>query len=522
MRWVKTLTGEEYGRVHAWGSNPDTLRDRALATGKDFIDCPQSYMEPLLIKYASQHGFDVRFNTGFVSAERTTDTNGGTTMIVCNLRHITTNHTYRIRTKYLFGADGGRSPVAKQFSFSFKREPSLGTACNVVFEADLTDLIGRERGAQLHMIANFGLRDKHTGAPLPETPLVRMVRPWTHWMLVVFGFGSHEVPLSQFAPDGPEMNDYLHQLIGDDGSVHIKVHRVDPWFIRETVAEQLSDSGDQVFILGDAAHRHPPAYGLGSNTCIQDAYNLAWKVAYVSKGWAGPGLLASYSAERQPVGATLVREANNAMRAHAMAWESMKTPELLSSPTSEGTALREQLHEALEEKMREGASLGLTMNQWYYSSAVYLADEAGPRPSLKSSKPGLPADPVVDILISTYPGNRLPHAWLDVSTRRKTISTHDVAGHGAFCLLISHGGDAWRTAAHAISKDTGIPIRTCAIGFGLDYIDVYREWRNRREVNESGCVLVRPDRFVAWRSMDMAPDCKTKLRCVLDHILSRS
>jgi hypothetical protein len=192
----------------------------------------------------------------------------------------------------------------------------------------------------------------------------------------------------------------------------------------------------------------------------------------------------------------------------------MKQIAELSQATPEGEKRREQLHLALEEKRRECENIGLSMNQWYTSSAVYLADE-------KDAKPILKGDPVVDILISTYPGFRLPHAWLDVPSRLKMISTHDLAGHGNFCLFIGHKGEAWRKAAANIAKATGIPIKTYGIGFGLDYIDVYRDWYKSREVEEDGVVLVRPDRFVAWRSTKMVSDAEAKLQQVLDSVLSR-
>ncbi len=245
----------------------------------------------------------------------------------------------------------------------------------------------------------------------------------------------------------------------------------------------------------------------------------------MSKGLAGAVLLESYNEERQPVGADLVTASNKELNAHAAVWAALgmfaQTPEEglqqiqeLSTASEAGAARREQLHVALEGKRREGESLGLTMNQWYVSCAIYLKDEPEPRPRLDG-------DPVVKIQVSTYPGSRLPHASLDLSTRTKVISTQDLAGHGAFCLFTGHGGDAWKDAAAEISKATGIPIKVYGVSIGLDYHDVYREWHERRGVEDDGCVLVRPDRFVAWRSTKLAEDCKGKLLDVFNHVLSR-
>lgn len=350
-------------------------------------------------------------------------------------------------------------------------------------------------------------------------------------LAVTPGVDLNSDPYRHLTPDSPELIAWIREAMGLDehplgGDVQVKVHRIDPWVIRETVADEYHPAPN-AFLLGDAAHRHPPIYGLGSNTCVQDAYNLAWKVAFVARGLAGPGLLASYGPERQPVGAQLVRESNAALSQHAGIWSAFGMDvghlsagdtaagyEELSEASPAGEDRRRRLHAALEEKMIEGKSLGLCGNQWYVSDAVYLDDEEGPRPPLEG-------DPIVELQVGTYPGSRLPHAKLDVPRRRKIISTHDLAGNGAFCLFTGYGGDAWQEAADKISKATGIPINTYKIGFGLEWQDIYREWYSRRGIEDSGCVLVRPDRFVAWRSVNVAEDCESKLTQVLNKVLCR-
>ena len=462
------------------------------------------------MKYATHHGFSIRFSTKLIDVTRISDTN-----IICTVRDLIMGATYHIKTRYLFGADGGRSIVAKSLEFNFKKAPSFGVACNVLVDADLGHLMeGRE--AQLHWIMTT---DK--SSRLGVGPTMRMVRPWNQWLIVAFTPGTAEDPFKGMKTDNPELIRWIRDLIGDD-SVDISVKRLDSWVVRETIATHYS-IGHKVHLLGDAAHRHPPGYGLGSNTCIQDAYNLAWKVAYVSKGLAGPGLLDTYDTERQPVGAELVREANNCMDAHAAVWKAMgmltDTAESgvnikreLEESTQAGASRRAALHNALEGKRREGESLGLTMNLWYTSKAVYLDDEREPRPDLKG-------DRITQIQISTFPGSRLPHAWLTRQEISKIISTQDLAGHGAFCLFTGNGGDAWRDAASKVSQATGVPINSCGIGFGLDYIDLHREWHYNKGIMENGCVLVRPDRYVAWRSNGMIQNCADKLLRVLTTVL---
>lgn len=377
-----------------------------------------------------------------------------------------------------------------------------------------------------------------------------MIRPPNEWMVLAVTPGADLTtdPYRTLTPDDPALTAWIRELVGLDDEQHpltqekqqnipLKIHRIDPWVIREVVAE-LSEGyqpAPNTFLLGDAAHRHPPTYGLGSNTCVQDAYNLAWKIAYVARGLAGPGLLSSYALERQPVGAQLVRAANGAMDMHGGVWqafgllspdpvEAQRIYSKLYEASPEGDAARRQLHEAFEYKTVEGRSLGLCGNQWYVSDAIYLGDEMEGRPALKGEGirdiyPGKEA--VIELQVCTYPGSRLPHAKLDVPSRRNIISTHDLAGKGAFCLFTGYGGEKWQEAAEKITRDTGIPINTYKIGFGLEWQDVHREWYARRGVEDSGCVLVRPDRFVAWRSVKMVDDCEGKLTQVLNKVLCR-
>jgi len=278
------------------------------------------------------------------------------------------------------------------------------------------------------------------------------------------------------------------------------------------------------FCLGDAVHRHPPMNGLGSNTCIQDAYNLAWKIAYVLKGQADPSLLGTYSPERQPVGETIITQANASLRTHKPVYEALGSmaPNLeqrkkdfgeLSQATPDGVKRRARLQAAIKDIAHEYHGLGLEMNQRYESAAVYLADE-GPRPPL-------PQDHVIEHEITTYPGSRLPHAWLNAKIPRKKFSTIDLSGKGAFCLFTGIGGEKWKDAVIKASEVLGMNIRIYSVGWGQDYEDVYFDWARRREIDEDGCVLVRPDNFVAWRSVGMIPTPEEKLLVVLKTVLRR-
>jgi hypothetical protein len=194
--------------------------------------------------------------------------------------------------------------------------------------------------------------------------------------------------------------------------------------------------------------------------------------------------------------------------------ERIKANRELSEASEAGRKRRQELFDALERHRGEGDSMGIMFNQWYHgSSAIYAKDEE-PMETFSGNY-------LTDPLISTYPGCRLPHAWLSKDVPSKRISTIDLAGKSAFSLFTGHGGEQWKTAAKSVAEKLGIPMNTFAIGFGLDYADRYRDWTKRRGVEEDGCVLVRPDRYVCWRSPRMiSSSCEEKLETVLRSILS--
>jgi hypothetical protein len=349
-----------------------------------------------------------------------------------------------------------------------------------------------------------------------------MVKPWTEWMFILFP--SLDAGTS-FKPTDAEYVKRIQQFIGDDTPAEIL--NVSKWYINEIVAEQYSKGN--VYCLGDAVHRHPPFNGLGSNTCIQDAFNLAWKIAYVEQGKANPALLETFSTERQPVGNSIITRANDGFREHFNVWdalgllpktvdERMKQFNELQENSDAGKIRREKLREAINQTEHEFHGLGIEMNQHYQSTAVYSKEDQG-----ANGVDDL-EDKILQYKPSTFPGRRLPHVWLNTATPVEPISTIDLAGKGVFTLFTGIGGANWRVAAEAASEKLGVPIKVYSIGFGQDYEDVYFDWEATRGVEESGAILVRPDRYVAWRAQKMLKEegwAQEKLTTVLRTVLGK-
>ncbi|KAF4583032.1 putative 2,4-dichlorophenol 6-monooxygenase [Ophiocordyceps camponoti-floridani] len=466
-RWCYSMAGVEFARVYAWGHDPRRMGDYALASPCTPADVPQTLLEPILIRYATQHGFHVRFDTKLTAIDIQDETIQAT--VLDTLSH----SRYRIQARYLLAADGARSLVVRELDLPLRKRPGQGTAYNVLVRADMEHLV-RARSGNLHWV----VRPDVEGGVFAAVGIVRMVRTWDEWIFILFP-GREGVD-----PSEEQCWRRVRLLIGDE--TPFEVVGVSKWQINHVVAES--------FCLGDAVHRHPPMNGLGSNTCIQDAYNLAWKLALVHKGQAGHSLLETYDAERQPVGVEVVSRANQAFKDHARLWAALgvtstegdgaRALQELVEVGERGERRRRELRLGVEETTAEFHGLGVEMGQRYCSEAIFDADEPEPW----KAKGRAAEDPVRYYEPGTYPGSRLPHAWLNKAIPAKATSTLDVAGHGRFVLLTGVGGSAWKTEAEKVSATLGVEMEAVSIGFRQDWEDVYFEWERVRGVGRGGCV----------------------------------
>ncbi|MGW1726683.1 FAD-dependent oxidoreductase [Streptomyces sp. NPDC002306] len=498
-----SIAGEEIGRIHTWGTRADREADYRLASPCLTVDIPQTYLEPILVRNAAARGAQTRFSSEYLS--HTQDADGVTVQVLDRL----TGQQYSIRAKYLIGADGARSKVAADIGLPFEGAMDIAGSMNITFKADITRFVSH-RPSVLYWVIQPGSNVGGIGAGL-----VRMVRPWNEW-LVVWGYDIAEQPP---VVDEQAAVQIVRSLLGMP-ELEVEITGTSLWGNNEMYATRLHEG--RVFCAGDAVHRHPPSNGLGSNTSVQDAYNLAWKIAAVLKGHAGPDLLETYTTERAPVAERIVKRANKSSREFVDIFKALGVLDAKSEAemaaaieerkdnTPAGAAKRDALVRAMDLKNYEFNAHGVELGQHYTSSAVVSDGTERPAPA---------RDADLYYEMSTVPGARLPHAWVGDSAHRHALM--DLAPYDGWTLLTGIAGEAWEDAAAKVGKALGIPLTAVVIGPGREVTDLYYDWAKLREIDESGVLLVRPDKHIAWRVMSLPENPEAELRRALLTILGR-
>jgi len=502
--FCESLAGEEIGRMKSWGTHPMSKAEHLLSSPTEMNDLPQTYMEPLLFKTACSRGTQARMSTEYL--RHVQDGDGVTTICLDRL----TGKEVTIRSKYLIGADGGNSLVAEHIDLPFEGQMGVGGSMNILFKADLTRYVAH-RPSVLYWVVQPGADVGGIGMGL-----VRMVRPWTEW-LIVWGYDINGPAPSV---DNAFATKVVRDLAGDPDLV-VDITSCSTWTVNNYYATHLQK--DRVFCMGDAIHRHPPSNGLGSNTSIQDAFNLAWKLAAVLKGQAGAALLDTYSVERAPIAKQIVTRANQSIGEFGPIFDALgltasNDPETMQAnmdarcdTTPEAEAQRAALNEAIAFKKYEFDAHGIEMNQRYASSAIVTDGQI---------EPDFTLDAVLHYQPTTWPGARIPHAWLFDRSGAKH-STLDLAGNGTFTLFTGPGGKSWADAAVTVGARMGVDIRSHVIGPRQDYVDHTGGWARAREVGDAGCVLTRPDQHVCWRHDTISNDPEAELTRVLSAVLMK-
>lgn len=495
--FATSFAGRELSRMMTWGTGDERIGDYRAASPSEMCNIGQHVLEPILLERARKLGADVRLHHEVLSVEQDDE------HVTARVRPRDGGPEFEVVARYVVGCDGGRTVVGRDGAFEYEGETGLGDAITVWIEADLSRYTAHRSGALFFTVT--------PGSP-DLVSIWTCVEPWNEWSTIFVrpDFEPNDL-------DESKVVERVRAAIGDD-SVEFKIKKMSPWQFNHIVASRYRRG--RLFIAGDAAHRHPPANGLGSNTSIQDAYNLAWKLSLVVQGLADDALLDTYDAERQPVGRQIVDRANQSVRETAgwllaLGLRPDMSPDEVDARLAEiygpdGEQHREELLAGLQVMNAQFNAHGVELGQRYQSRAVIDDGTLPPEPT---------RDAVLHYAPSTFPGSPIPHAWLAIGD--SDVSTLDVCAYDRFTLVTGAGGQPWLDAAGKVSAELGVDVEGVQVSLGLDVNDVYGDWIRRREISDNGCVLVRPDRIVAWRSADLVDDPKTVLQNVMSTVLGK-
>ncbi len=451
---VETLAGTERRRFPA----------RAVPVAQEQFDrlspaswcmCAQDELEPILVATARDAGCELRFSNECVGLEQ--DATGVTAYI----KDRTTGIEYAVRAQYVVAADGVGSPIRQMLHIERHGRGTLSHNINTYFRADLGALV-QDRHFILCIVENSDVRG-----------ILVSVNNADRWLFNVIYGPEHNIDVKDFPPE--RCIELVRQAIGIP-DMAVEVLGILPWEAAIRVADSFQQQ--RVFLAGDAAHVMPPTGAFGMNSGIQDAHNLAWKLATVLHGQADPALLATYDAERRPV----------------------------AYLTTEQAGLRMDNQTYRDEAVGPGMLDDLVVMLGYQYQSVAIIPEEQVAAPMK----------VVDL--HGQPGTRAPHVWLERQGKR--ISTLDLFDTH-FVLLTGTDGELWREAAREAAATLALDFYRVGPGPDADLVDQSGSWSTTYAMSPGGAILVRPDGFVAWRTERCEDNAQQVFEIVLKQLLCR-
>ena len=516
ITWVTSLSGRQLGQLSAVPDDPAAV----LALSPEHATLfPQNRLEPLLWEKVSQDPL-----IEFLSEHNCTSVRDSGNCATVSLKR--GNRTLTRHGDYLIGCDGA-SGRTRHLAGIGAKDDLLQPMIGIYFTADLSRFVSH-RPSILYWLLCKDVSGVLIASWLP-----------TEWVLFTPYFPPQQSPAEY---DGDRCRHLVSAAVGSS-VVDLDIKLVWPWAMTAMLCDRYRRG--RIFLCGDAAHAFPPTGGLGLNTGVQDAHNLAWKLAAVVNGVAGPALLDTYETERRPVAMKNLEHSvanfdnmgdllgviglNMRMLARMQAVLRSRLFTLLplrfqknvlefalrkaqarvavfSADNDRGARARTELRRRIPGQAPHYNSLGLDLGFTYERGA--FVPEATPKPRVP--------DPVRTYRPTTWPGARLPHIW--VRKNGMAHSTHDLLRYDAFTLFTrSDGRLVWRDLVDSLRNDLPMSIQCLSIGPDRDddLHDPDDAWPNLSEVEAGGAVLVRPDGHVAWRSRVVSDASAAELRAAV-------
>jgi 2-polyprenyl-6-methoxyphenol hydroxylase-like FAD-dependent oxidoreductase len=427
----------------------------------------QPGLEAILRRRATDAGARVMDGAEVAAVEQDDD---GVTVVVTD---VDSGVERRLRTSYLVGADGAHSTVREALQIPFDGRGVFSNSLTIYFTADLTQqMLGKPLSVVYVNNPVFG-------------GFFRLAKDCRSGFLVVNTVGDPRTnPNAADAAKDTSTERMIEFVRAGAGipDLDVRIDGVARWRSSTDTARRYHDG--RVLLAGDAAHVMPPNGGFGGNTGVQDAYDLAWKLALVVQGVATPELLTTYDAERRPVDKFTVEQAYTRYVTR-------------TAPYLTATDLQPFV-----------ADLEIELGYTYRSPAI-LAEEGDASDGAQAGH----GDPR---LTRAVPGSRAPHLWLQRDGRRR--STLDLFG-GDFVLLAGPDGGPWCDAVPAPAAQ-GVRLAAYRVG-GAELAVPDDSFTEAYGISRTGAVLVRPDGFVAWRARAASDRPAESLTAALRRALMR-
>ncbi|MGW0630210.1 FAD-dependent monooxygenase [Streptomyces sp. NPDC002758] len=454
---AQSLAGHQLGALHEQYFM-DVRTDLSALSPTGWCLCHQDEFEPVIRQRAEELGARFSYFTELESFEQSADG------VTARLRDRATGDVRTVTADYLVAADGPAGPVRGALGIGVEGPGTTGHFLNIHFEADLAEELGDRRFTMC-----YTFNDTVRGALMPLDNSRR-------WLLhVIFDPATEDA-----ASFTDERCRELVRAAAGVPELEVKVLGTMPWEAAGRTATAFA--AGRAFLVGDTAHVMPPSGAFGSNTGVQDAHNLAWKLAAVLRGEAGPGLLDSFDAERRPVCAATVEQA----------------------------VLRSKDRPRLADKEPAPANPAIHADTEIWFGWQYRSKAVLPAPADTVPHGVWNGDP------RGLPGTRAPHVAL--TRDGQEVSTLDLFTR-APVLLAGPEAEPWARAARVAADQAGVTLDVLRIGDALR--DPSDAWGPAYGVGADGAVLVRPDGVVAWRSPAAQDDPGAVFDDVLKALLAR-
>jgi 2-polyprenyl-6-methoxyphenol hydroxylase-like FAD-dependent oxidoreductase len=456
ITFITRFTGYELARLDMPSSNDKIANPgpwgHTLLTPEPIHRANQMYLEPVLRRHADAYeSTTLRFGWRMTAFTQLAD------RVEAEIENVATGARHKVVADYLVGCDGANGMIRRRLGFKYGGRTPSG---DKFYDGRMLSLY--VNAPRIYDVMNF-----------PVSWHYLTMNPDTRMDCISLDCKGEFVILAQIAPDQPldsiDTRALFHRAVGCD--IGAEVVSVQEWWAGlALVTDHYSQ--DRVFLAGDSVHLFTPTGGFGFNTGIDDAANLAWKLAAVVHGWGGPKLLSSYETERRPIGVRNTTESGElAEQAGAL-----EIPAHIEDETAQGAAERAAFGSQLAKFREEFASLGIQLGARYDDSPIVIGDGT-PRPR---------DDPKI-YTPSGVPGGRAPHYWIG-----ERESLFDRFGPGFTLLRL--GPDAPRAEGFGrTAAARGIPFETVTVN-EPGIAGLY----------ERRLALVRPDQHIAWRG-DSAP-----------------